>query len=454
MSRKIFGTDGVRGKANLYPMNSEVALALGRGIARLFQRKRSIHSRVVIGKDTRRSGYMFENALSSGVCSAGADAILLGPLPTPAIAFITTAMRADAGIVISASHNPYYDNGIKFFDHTGFKLPDELELELEQMIVHEDFSRGLPVDDQIGRAYRVDDAPGRYIEFLKNTFPKDLNLEGLKIVVDCANGAAYKVAPIIFEELGAQVIPLGIQPNGININDQSGALHPQEMCEKVRETQAHLGVALDGDADRVVMCDEKGIVLDGDHLLAIAAHHLKCTGSLKNNTVVATQMSNFGLERFLKEMGISLKRVQVGDRYVVEAMRNEGFNLGGESSGHLLFLDHATTGDGTLAALQIIKIMILTQKPLSQLRELIQPIPQVLENIRVEKKQNFDTHPALQKKIISAEKKLAGKGRLLLRYSGTEPLIRVMIESEDERLIEEILGDLREELHQFLGGAA
>lgn len=453
MSRKLFGTDGVRGEANLYPMTSEVALALGKGIAHLFHKKKSIHhSKVVIGKDTRRSSYMFENALSSGICSAGADAILLGPLPTPAIAFITTAMRADAGAVISASHNPFHDNGIKFFDHTGFKLADELELQLEKLVLGDDLQKIHPTGSEIGRAYRVDDAPGRYIEFLKNTFPKDLTLEGLKIVVDCANGAAYKVAPIVFEELGATVIALGVSPNGLNINEQSGALHPEKMAEEVRRQRADLGIALDGDADRVVLCDEEGEILNGDLILAAAAQEMKKRGKLKQNTVVGTVMTNFGLERFFKEQGIALKRVQVGDRYVVDTMRREDLNLGGEPSGHLLFLDYSTTGDGILAALQILSILIREQIPPSQLRKLIEPLPQLLINLRVKQKKDFHSLESVQKKIRLAEERLSGTGRLLLRYSGTEPLIRIMVEGENEDLIREIGGEIQAELERHLSG--
>jgi phosphoglucosamine mutase len=454
MSRKLFGTDGVRGTANIHPMTSEVALALGRAIAQLFRRKGSAHhSRVVIGKDTRRSGYMLENALSSGICSAGADAIFLGPLPTPAIAFITTAMRADAGVVISASHNPFDDNGIKFFDHTGFKLPDEWERRLEELIDSETGQNDRPTGDRIGRAYRVDDAPGRYIEFLKSRFPKDLSLEGVKIVVDCAHGAAYRVAPTVFEELGAVVTPLGVSPDGLNINRDCGALHPEAMCEKVLETGAHLGIALDGDADRVVLCDEKGEKIDGDVILAIAAQEMKKKGLLKKNTVVATVMSNFGLERFLEKEGITLKRVQVGDRYVVEAMREGGYNLGGEQSGHLIFLDHATTGDGILAALQVLAILQRRGEPLSRLKGLITSVPQILENVKVAERRDLQTFPALQKRVASAEKRLSGQGRLILRYSGTEPLVRIMVEGEDPSLLREIAAELKEEVLRSLGGA-
>lgn len=451
MSREIFGTDGVRGLANVYPMTSEVALSLGRGIAYLFQKKGSKHSRVVIGKDTRRSGYMLENALSSGICSAGADAILLGPLPTPAIAFITRAMRADAGVVISASHNEFADNGIKFFDNTGFKLPDELELKLEKLIQDKDFNTLGPTGAAVGKAFRVEDAPGRYIEFLKATFPKELTLEGLTLVVDCANGAAYKVAPIIFEELGANVISLGVHPDGLNINKNIGALHPKQLCEAVKNHKADLGIALDGDADRLVLCDEKGEIVDGDTILALSAQALQQRNELKKNTVVGTVMSNYGLERFLTEQGIKFIRAQVGDRYVVEAMRAGGYNLGGESSGHILYLDHSTTGDGILAALQVLAILKHRAAPLSLLKKVIIPLPQILVNVKVKQKKKLDEIPHFHHKVVSAEKRLSGKGRILLRYSGTEPLLRIMAEGENESLIKEIVLELQEEASKTLG---
>ncbi len=451
MTRKLFGTDGVRSLANRFPMTSEVALALGRAIAYHFRNKGSQHHRVVIGKDTRRSGYMIENALSSGVCSAGGEAIFLGPLPTPAIAFITTAMRADAGVVISASHNLFSDNGMKFFDHTGFKLPDEVEKHLEELIESEELKNFRPVGAEVGKAYRVEDAPGRYIEFLKSTFPKDLSLEGLKIVVDCANGAAYRVAPVIFEELGATIVALGVSPNGLNINEGVGALHPQTMCEKVKEVGAHLGIALDGDGDRVVLCDENGLALNGDEILAMTAQEMKKKNQLKKNTVIATVMSNFGLERFLKSEGIEMKRVQVGDRYVVEAMRQGGYNLGGEQSGHLVFLDHSTTGDGILAALQVLSILQSKKEPLSRLRQIMTSVPQILEGVKVTKKENFNTLPLLQKRIGEAEKQLGTQGRVLLRYSGTESLLRIMVEGENELLLRSIVADLKAEVERSLG---
>jgi phosphoglucosamine mutase len=451
MTRKLFGTDGVRGKANQFPMTPEVALSLGRAMAHLFRKKGSAHPRVVIGKDTRRSGYMIENAIASGVCSAGADAIFLGPLPTPGIAFITTAMRADAGVVISASHNPFEDNGIKFFDHTGFKLPDDLERQLEALIQSDTLQKDAPTGDEIGKAYRVEDAPGRYIEFLKSTFPRDLSLEGFKIVVDCAHGAAYRVAPTIFEELGASATAIGVSPDGVNINQEAGALHPQAVAKKVKETGAQLGIALDGDADRVVLCDEKGEVVDGDMLLALAAREMKQKGNLKKNTVVATVMSNFGLEQFLTQEGIQLRRTSVGDRYVVEAMREGGFNLGGEQSGHLIFLDHATTGDGILVALQMLAILLKSGKPLSEMKKLMNTVPQFLENVKVARREDLTSLSSLQKKVATAEARLKGQGRLLLRYSGTESLVRIMVEGENESLVREIVSELKEEVVKSLG---
>ncbi len=452
MLRKLFGTDGVRGVANIHPMTSEVALALGKGITHLFFKKSNYHqSRVVIGKDTRRSSYMLEMALASGICSAGADAILLGPLPTPAIAFITRAMRADAGVVISASHNPFHDNGIKFFDHTGFKLPDQLENRLEKLIESEEFKKIQPTGKEIGKAYRVEDAAGRYIEFLKSSFPKDLNLEGLKIVVDCANGAAYKVAPVVLEELGATVIPIGVSPNGLNINEQSGALYPETMCEAVIQHQADFGIALDGDADRVILSDENGEMINGDVILAILAQEMKRNQTLKKNCVIATVMSNFGLEQFLEKEKISLVRAPVGDRYVVEEMLKTGANLGGEQSGHLLFLDHATTGDGLLAALQVLSVVKRREEPLSKLKKVITLVPQLLVNLKVSKKEDFESIPSVQKKMQQAEKLLSGKGRVLLRYSGTEPLIRIMVEGENETVLAQIANDLKEEIGKSLG---
>lgn len=451
MTRKIFGTDGVRGLANQAPMDPETALALGRALARYFLGK-SRKNRIVIGKDTRLSGYMIENALSSGICSMGGEAIFLGPLPTPGIAFITQAMRAAAGVMISASHNPYYDNGIKFFDHDGFKLPDEVEAQLEAMLDGEALKRG-PTHGEVGRAYRVDDAAGRYIEYLKGTFPKELTLEGLKVVVDCAHGAAYRVAPTVFEELGAEVVALGVAPNGTNINEACGALHPESLRERVKAEGADLGVGLDGDADRLVLVDERGEILHGDVLMALCARDLQERKALAQDTVVATVMSNLGLEIALKRWGLKLQRVQVGDRYIIEAMRRHHYNFGGEQSGHLIFSDYSTTGDGILAALQVLSILVRKGAKLSQVADCMEVFPQVLLNVRVRQKKDLHQVPEVLRLQQDIEKTLGEKGRLLLRYSGTEPLLRIMLEGEDQGQIEKFAQDLKAETEKALGRA-
>lgn len=451
MTRKIFGTDGVRGLANQAPMDPETALALGRALARYFLGK-SRKNRIVIGKDTRLSGYMIENALSSGICSMGGEAIFLGPLPTPGIAFITQAMRAAAGVMISASHNPYYDNGIKFFDHDGFKLPDEVEAQLEAMLDGEALKRG-PTHGEVGRAYRVEDAAGRYIEYLKGTFPKELTLEGLKIVVDCAHGAAYRVAPTVFEELGADVVALGVAPNGTNINEACGALHPESLRERVKAEGADLGVGLDGDADRLVLVDERGEILHGDVLMAICARDLQERKALAQDTVVATVMSNLGLEIALKRWGLKLQRVQVGDRYIIEAMRRHRYNFGGEQSGHLIFSDYSTTGDGILAALRVLSILVRRRAKLSRVADCMEIFPQVLLNVRVQQKKDLHQVPEVLRLQQDIEKTLGDKGRLLLRYSGTEPLLRIMLEGEDQGQIEKFAEDLKAETEKALGRA-
>jgi len=452
MSRKIFGTDGVRGLANQAPMDPETAMSLGRAIAHVFKGKGGRHHRIVIGKDTRRSGYMIENALSAGICSMGGEAIFLGPLPTPGIAFITHAMRADAGVVISASHNPYYDNGIKFFDHQGYKLPDEIEVQMEQLIEGE-LLKKLPTHAEVGRAFRVEDAAGRYIEYLKSTFPQNLSLEGLKVVVDCAHGAAYKVAPTVFEELGAEVVALGVSPNGTNINEGCGALHPEALQARVRQEQAQIGIALDGDADRLVVCDEKGELIHGDTLIAMSAFELMAKGRLKKNGVVITVMSNLGLLLALQEKGLKTKQVQVGDRYVIEAMRSGGFNFGGEQSGHLIYFDHSTTGDGILAALQVMALIREKGKDLSSLKNCLTVLPQVLLNVRVRERKELGNLPGLSALSGKIEKNLGAKGRILLRYSGTEPLLRIMIEGEDLQRIQGFAKDLEQEALKELGKA-
>ena len=381
----------------------------------------------------------------------GADVLLVGPLPTPAIAFITTSMRADAGIVISASHNPYEDNGIKIFDSFGFKLPDEKEMEIEDLIYNgeEKLIRSSP--DEIGKAFRIDDAPGRYIVFAKNSFPADLTLEGIKLVLDCANGAAYKVAPLIFQELGAQLLTIGVNPNGKNINTDCGSLNPELLREKVLESGADLGIALDGDADRVIFCDEKGNIIDGDKIIAICAQEMIEKGKLKGNAIITTLMSNMALERFIRDQGAEFIRTQVGDRYVVEEMRARNSNLGGEKSGHIIFLDHTTTGDGTLAALQVLGIMKAKEKSLSELATIIDLYPQVLLNVRVEEKKDLNKIPELSKQIKKNEDRLNGKGRINIRFSGTEPISRVMVEGEDESLINEIAQELAQTIEKELG---
>jgi len=430
--RKLFGTDGIRGVANQDPMTAEVALRLGQAVAQRF-RHPSRPGRIVIGKDTRLSGYMLESALQAGIVTAGADVMLVGPLPTPGIAFITSSMRADAGVVISASHNPYQDNGIKIFAADGFKLPDDVEADLERRMrdIAAGSGGGRAEAGAIGKAVRIDDAPGRYVQFLKHAFPKDRSLEGVKVVVDCANGAAYHVAPQVFEELGAQVVALGVHPDGRNINDRCGALHPEVIAAEVRRTGAQLGVALDGDADRVILVDETGAIVDGDPIMAILGTRLLAKGALPGRTLVATVMSNLGLERALAARGGTLMRTAVGDRYVVEAMRAGGYLLGGEQSGHLIFLDHATTGDGVVAALRVLAVMAEEGKPLSELARVMTRYPQVLLNFAVAKKRPIEDMPAVKRCIARVEGDLGADGRVVVRYSGTESKARVMIEGTD-----------------------
>ncbi len=430
--QQLFGTDGVRGTANIYPMTTEIAMQIGRAIAFIVKNKTRGHH-IVIGKDTRLSGYMIENALAAGICSMGVDVQILGPLPTPGIAFITTSMRADAGVVISASHNPFQDNGIKIFSGNGFKLPDEVEGDIEDLIFSQKMAALRPVADEVGRALRIEDSTGRYIVFLKNTFPKQYTLDDFHIVLDCAHGATYKVAPFVFSELGAKVTAIGIDPNGKNINHECGALHPEKMAEKVRQLGADIGLALDGDGDRLIVCDERGKIIDGDHIMAICAKELMSRRKLKKKTLVATVMSNMGLAKAMEKMGGQLIRTKVGDRYVVEAMRNKGYNFGGEQSGHLVFLDHNTTGDGILAGLQILAIMIKKKKPLSELATIMETYPQVLENVRISSKIKPEQIPGFSEALKKAEEKLGGRGRILVRPSGTEPVIRVMTEGTDEK---------------------
>ncbi len=446
--QRLFGTDGIRGTANRFPINAEVALQVGAATAKVLLARAGGHRRtdyprprIVIGKDTRISSYMVEQSLAGGICSMGADVLLVGPLPTPAIAFLVQNMRADAGIVVSASHNPYQDNGIKIFDHDGYKLPDSVESEIEKLVwdalEKKDFGdqKDLPVNERIGRAIRIDDAGGRYIVSLKHILPKGFHLQDVPIVVDCAHGAAYKVAPMLFRELGARVIMRGCEPDGTNINKAVGALHPELAAGAVVEFGAKLGISLDGDADRLILSDETGAVVNGDQIMGICALELKREGKLNKNTIVTTPMSNLGLELFLKENGISMIRANVGDRYVLEEMRKNGLNFGGEQSGHLIFSDFGSTGDGLLAALKVIEIMQRTGKNLSELKKQVPLLPQVREDVRVREKKPVAELPEVQKLIKDAEKELAGKGRVFVRYSGTEPLIRVMIEGEDLKMI-------------------
>ncbi len=430
--KKLFGTDGVRGVANVYPMTTEMAMQLGRAAAYIFKGGRKRRHRIVIGKDTRLSGYMLENALVAGICSMGVDVLQVGPLPTPGIANITSSMRADAGVVISASHNAFQDNGIKFFSADGFKLPDELELKIEKLIESKKIDALRPTATEVGKAYRIEDAAGRYIVFLKNTFPQEMDLSGLKIVLDCANGAAYKVAPAVFEELGAEVIRYGVSPNGTNINAGCGSTCPAVISEAVKLHRADIGIALDGDADRVIVCDEFGNEVDGDHIMAICASDMLKRKLLKKKTLVATVMSNMGLDIALRKCGGKIIKTDVGDRYVVEAMRSGGFNLGGEQSGHMIFLDYNTTGDGILSALQLLAVMNREGKTLSELAEVMIPLPQVLCNTRVREKVDIYSIGDIAAKIKDVEGKLGNEGRVLIRYSGTEPLLRVMIEGQDK----------------------
>jgi phosphoglucosamine mutase len=441
--RKLFGTDGVRGVANIFPMTTEIAMQIGRGIAYLVKDMKSDH-RIVIGKDTRLSGYMIENALASGICSMGVDVLLVGPMPTPGIAFITTSMRADAGVVISASHNPFQDNGIKIFSRDGYKLPDQEELKIEDLIFSKKMDALRPIAEEVGKAFRLDDARGRYTVFLKNTFPKNYVLDGFHIVLDCANGATYGVAPHVFEELGAKVTALAVEPDGRNINHQCGALYPRLMAEKVKEVGADLGIALDGDGDRLIVVDEKGRIVDGDHVMAICASELMTRRKLRKKTLVSTVMSNLGLEVAMGKMGGKMIRTSVGDRYVVEEMRRGGYNFGGEQSGHLIFLDHNTTGDGILAALQLLAIMIKRDKPLSELATIMESFPQTLKNVATKSKIDPERIKGFSRKIAALEKELGKSGRILVRPSGTEPLIRVMVEGRDETLIDSMADELCE----------
>lgn len=445
MSRKLFGTDGIRGKANVYPMTGEVAFSLGRAVTSFFQKQtRSKKPLIIIGKDTRLSCYMLEQAFSAGVCSQGGRAILTGPLPTPGVAFVTQSMRADAGVMISASHNSYDDNGIKLFDRTGHKLPDSIELELEKLTLNPDI---IPkkLDDELGNAKRLDEVVGRYIVQVKSAFKSDYTLEGMRLIVDGANGAGYKVAPMAFQELGAEVIAIGNQPNGTNINLNVGALHPENCATKVNLYRADLGICLDGDGDRLSLVDNKGKIVHGDKLIGVLARFLKDTNNLSGcNEIVGTVMSNFGLEKYLSDIGLNLYRAKVGDRYIVERMLKSGSVFGGEPSGHLIFKNYSTTGDGILAGLKVIECLKYYQKDLSELLDEIELYPQVLKNVKVKDKTPFEDIPEIEKAVGSANSKLKGRGRVLLRYSGTENLARVMVEGDDIDIVNNCCDDLVE----------
>jgi len=432
---KLFGTDGMRGKVNTYPITPEIALRVGMAAAIVLKKEHHGRNMVLIGKDTRLSGYMIESALTSGICSMGMNVTLVGPLPTPGIAFLTRALRIDAGVVISASHNPFYDNGIKFFSYNGFKLPDDIEARIEAMVKDDGLERYRAKGEHVGKAFRLDDATGRYIEYIKSTLRKGVSFEGMKVVVDCANGSAYKTTPLLLRELGAEVISIHDQPDGTNINENCGSLHTTDLVKAVLKNKADIGVAHDGDADRVLLCDEKGRLVDGDQIMGICAAEMNAQGALRRNTVVATVMSNIGLEIFLKKHGISLIRTKVGDRYVVEKMLKEDYNFGGEQSGHIIFLDHNTTGDGPITAVQVLDLMKARNLPLSKLASPVKLFPQVLINVEIEKMRDIRSFPAIEHAVQQAEKTLAGKGRVLVRASGTEPKIRVMLEGESLKTI-------------------
>jgi phosphoglucosamine mutase len=453
--RKLFGTDGIRGVANIEPVTAETALKLGRAAAHVFAQNRSSSRtgrlKIVIGKDTRLSGYMLENAMVAGLTSLGADALIIGPLPTPGVAYITRSLRADAGIVLSASHNPYEDNGIKFFRHDGYKLDDEIEARIENLVFSGEIENIRPTATKIGKAYRIDDALGRYVEFAKQSFPRGFTLESLRIALDCGNGAAYKSSPCILRELGADLVVINNHPNGTNINANCGSTHPEQIQKLVRECKAQIGITHDGDADRVLLCDENGDLVDGDEIMAIAAvDHLQ-RGCLEGKTLVATVMSNFGLDETLESRGGKVLRTKVGDRYVIEAMLRDGHNVGGEQSGHMIFRDHASTGDGIVSALQILRVMIETGKPLSELRKVLKKYPQAQRNLRVKDKPPLDTLSEVQKLLAAAEADLSGKGRVLLRYSGTEPKIRLLIEGRDQAAIDAHADRIAEALRAEIG---
>ncbi len=438
---RLFGTDGIRATVNKHPMTPETVLRIGMAVAHLLREKHG-RNMILIGKDTRLSGYMIESALTSGICSMGMNVTLVGPLPTPGIAFLTRTLRLDAGIVISASHNPFKDNGIKFFSSEGFKLPDEIEKKIEVLVLDDGLSKNRPNGSDIGKAYRLDDATGRYIEYIKSTIPKGINFEGIKIVVDCANGAAYKTTPWLLRELGADVISINDRPDGININEGCGSLHAERLQKAVKLHKADIGIAHDGDADRTIFCDEKGRLVDGDQVMGMCAVEMKRDKMLKKDTVVSTVMSNIGLDKYLEMNNIKLIRTKVGDRYVVEKMLDGGYNLGGEQSGHLVFLDHNTTGDGPLTAAQVLHMMKKRDSALSKLSQEIKLYPQILTNVEVKHFANIKTIPEIEEAIKAAEKRLEGSGRVLVRPSGTEPKIRIMVEGKDFKLIKKLSEDI------------
>ncbi|MCV3765974.1 phosphoglucosamine mutase [Rhizobium sp. TRM95796] len=439
MTRRYFGTDGIRGQSNKFPMTPDLAMRVGIAAGTIFRRGGHRH-RVVIGKDTRLSGYMLENALVAGFTAAGVDAFVLGPIPTPAVAMLTRSLRCDIGVMVSASHNPYQDNGIKLFGPDGYKLSDEIEAQIEALL-DKDIIPQLAVSDAIGRAKRVDGVHDRYIEFAKRTLPRDVTLKGLRVAIDCANGAAYKVAPAVLWELGAEVVTIGNEPNGVNINDQCGSTHPDALIRKVHEVRADIGIALDGDADRVIIVDEKGTIVDGDQLMALIGETWANDGLLRGNGIVATIMSNLGLERFMQQRGLQLARTKVGDRYVVEHMRQNDFNVGGEQSGHIVLSDFGTTGDGLVAALQVLAAVRRQGKTVSEVCRRFEPAPQLLKNVRYEGGKPLED-PIVREAIADAESELAGRGRLVIRPSGTEPLIRVMAEGDDENQLKRIVDGL------------
>jgi phosphoglucosamine mutase len=452
--RRLFGTDGIRGTANEHPMTPELALSLGRAVTFVAGRDKPHAPRVIIGKDTRLSGYMLETAIAAGICSMGGRVLLCGPIPTPAVAHLTVSMRADAGIVISASHNPYDDNGLKIFGSDGFKLPDAAEAEIERLMADGAALGPRKTGPAVGRAFKLEDARGRYVAFAKSTFPRDLALDGVRMVIDAGHGAAYRVAPLVFQELGAKVTAIGVKPNGVNINREYGALHPAKVRAEVLRRDAAIGIALDGDADRVIVVDDRGEVVDGDAVMAMCATRMIRDGELRQATVVATVMSNLGLERALAAQGARLLRTPVGDRYVVEAMRAGGYNLGGEQSGHLIFLDHASTGDGIIGALQVLALMMRTGRPLSELaRAAMQRVPQVLENVTLPSRRPIEEMRELARATAAATRALGAEGRVLVRWSGTEPKLRIMIEGPDETRIRGLALDLAQAARKDLPAA-